>query len=93
MRKAAVMMMGVVALAGCGVESSSYDPPPSTLSERQINELAIDAAWENIGATDRQNICEGIAVFGVDMAVEMVLAETNEIEASVIRAKLTEECI
>lgn len=94
MKKAAVMMMGVVVLAGCGVESSSsYDPPPSTMSAETIDEIAIDLAWDNMDPSDRTAICEGIEMFGMDVAVQMVLDEYEDGNPATIRAKFTEECV
>jgi hypothetical protein len=94
MRKYAVMGLGVVVLAGCGTgTTSSYESPPTTMSAETIDEIAIDLAWDGMDPSDRTAICEGIEMFGVDVAVQMVLDGYPEGNPAVVREKFTEECV
>lgn len=64
-----------------------------TLSEREIQELALDMTWDKASYSDQQDICDGVDLFGVDYAAGLMNEGADyTFDEALIRSKLVEWC-
>jgi hypothetical protein len=82
----------VVVLSACG--GGSYtDTSDGGLTDAEVDRLALDMAWDQMGPADQAEICQGVDVFGLDLAVDIMTSETPSINPTLARNKLSKECL
>ena len=49
-----------------------YVPPPTTINDDAIAALAMDMAWDDMDYETRSQVCDGVELFGLSTAAQMV---------------------
>jgi hypothetical protein len=65
------------------------------MSDREIQELALDATWNAASASDRYDICEAVDLFGISTAAAIMNGEggaEGAFDIDLIETKMAEWC-
>lgn len=65
------------------------EPP---LSDADLALFALEYTWLNASQSDRDAICDGVAIFGADIAGAMIAAEADIITGADAAAFLADKC-
>lgn len=110
MRRSLTALLLAFTLTGCVTPESdtttyddtSYDEPDSggtddfDVPDADIADMALDITWDNMPFADRQTICDGIDVLGVDFAVDQFMSGADsgdfQFDPSTVRSWLLSNC-
>jgi hypothetical protein len=93
--------VALLLLSGCGGSGTiSPDEAPSggfDIESPEGQRLALDITWEKMSYSDRSDLCDGVNLFGADVAARMVTDSANEsgdsnFDSWVVEAWLEEHC-
>lgn len=60
---------------------------------REQQEQVLDMTWENLSATDRDNLCQGVEMFGADGAADLFNeGADNSFDLDLVQEKLASWC-
>jgi len=98
----AAMLLAPLGAVGCVEDvDGNYSittlagPSQSDVSDEEIMSFAFDLVWDEMSASDQESICDGVDIFGLSRAVEMVeagMTDPDEKTSAAIAAKLAAEC-
>lgn len=97
-----MMMIGAAALllAGCAasepttVEPASVEPTTAepTMSDEEIQRTAMELAWQDMTAEDKEAICWGWDTMGPGWVVDQVLASMPDASPELVREFFGGKC-
>ena len=62
-------------------------------TDREIQELALDMAWEDAPHSEQQDICDGVELLGVNRAAALIIdGADGDFDADIVERKLVEWC-
>ena len=62
-------------------------------TDREIQELALDITWRDAPYSTQQDICDGVELFGVDVAAGMMIdGADGDFDRDIVERKLVEWC-
>lgn len=78
--------------------ASTYEATTTSVTidrttDRELQELALDSTWDDTSYSDQRSICQGVEVFGVDGAADLLIEGADGVfDRDIVERKLVEWC-